>query len=337
MPLHISLDVGLKVLNTIEEAAIAIDKDIKALNGQQTTEINEIMENLKLVSSEILEKTEKPDDQIEDKNTTVKKVEIQDSSTLRKIDSGESYCEKTVQARRIQQQYKEHIKEIKDIEKEKKLLEKELQVTQASYENLKKDFNEKRGNFQPKFCNVMDNMKLQRQVYHSGALVCNGVDKLTKNENISNISTVFKPLLIKLSDDSGKEFSSRENVVKMRTLLTKFKQCYDIYSVSRALCRHEASLRSIRCSSMGCWFPVNFPVVSIIPKFHVLTYHIPEKARSRITVEMEGEHSSESIHTVVNLLNRAYYAVQNVTIRLELVFKAQSLRNNRTLKISENQ
>ena len=80
--------------------------------------------------------------------------------------------------------------------KGEKLLEKELQVTQASYKNFQKDFNEKQGIFQTKFCNVIDNMKLQCQVYHSGALVGNNVHKLTKNENISNISTVFKPLLI---------------------------------------------------------------------------------------------------------------------------------------------
>ena len=124
----------------------------------------------------------------------------------------------------MQPQYKEHTMEIKDIEKEKMLLEKELPVTQASYENLQKDFNEKRSIFQTKFCDVMDNMKLQSQVCHSGALVGN-VHKLTKNEYISNISTVFKPLLIKLSDDLEKEFSSHKNVVKMRTLLTKFKLC----------------------------------------------------------------------------------------------------------------
>ena len=35
MSLHISLGVGLNALNTTEEAAIAIDNDIKALNGQQ--------------------------------------------------------------------------------------------------------------------------------------------------------------------------------------------------------------------------------------------------------------------------------------------------------------
>ena len=56
MPLHILLGVCHKVLNTIEKAAIAIDNDMKALNGQQTTEIHDIMENLKLVSSEVLEK-----------------------------------------------------------------------------------------------------------------------------------------------------------------------------------------------------------------------------------------------------------------------------------------
>ena len=183
------------------------------------------------------------------------------------------------------------------------MLDKELQVTQASYENLQKDFNEKRGIFRTKFRNVMDNMNLQRQVYHSGA----------KNENISNISTFFKPLLIKLSDDLEKEFSSHENVVKMRTLLTKFKQCYDIYSVLRPLCRHEVALLSIRCSGLGCWFPVSFPLASIVPKFHVLSYHILEKAHSRSKVRMEAEHSAESIHTVVNSLNRTYCPECNKT------------------------
>ena len=47
---------------------------------------------------------------------------------------------------------------------------------------------------------------------------------------------------------------------------------------------------------------------------------------------MEAEHASESIHGVINSLNRTYHTVQNVNKRLELVFKTQSLRSNRTLK-----
>ena len=82
------------------------------------------MENLKMVSSEILEKNEKLaqlDDQIEVKNSTVKKFEIQNSSALGKSGSGKSYREKTVQARKIQQQYEVYIMEIKVIEKAKKI------------------------------------------------------------------------------------------------------------------------------------------------------------------------------------------------------------------------
>ena len=69
-------------------------------------------------------------------------------------------------------------------------------------------------------CDVMDEMNLQGQVYHSGSLVGNNVHKLTKPENISKISNVFKPLSIPLSSGELKGFSTNENVVRMRTLLT---------------------------------------------------------------------------------------------------------------------
>ena len=114
----------------------------------------------------------------------------------------------------------------------------------------------------------MDNMKLQCQVYHNGALVVNNVHKLTKNENISNISTVFN-FVDKLSDDLEKEFYSHENVVKMRILLTKFKQCYDnVYSVSRPLCRHLHML-----FKSGVLVPSQlsscFNFTKILPKFYL--------------------------------------------------------------------
>ena len=48
MPLHISLGVGLRILNIVEEEAISIDKEIKTENGQQTNEIAEIMNRLQI-------------------------------------------------------------------------------------------------------------------------------------------------------------------------------------------------------------------------------------------------------------------------------------------------
>ena len=64
----------------------------------------------------------------------------------------------------------------------------------------------------------------------------------------------------------------------------------------------------------------------MIRKFHVLTYHIPEKARMRKTVGMEAEQCSESIHPIVNELQRKYNTVQNSKKRLELIAKSQILK-----------
>ena len=59
MPLHISLGIGVKVLNTIEEQTVSLYNQIKAENRQQTGEINEIMRNLEILTTDILDKNEK--------------------------------------------------------------------------------------------------------------------------------------------------------------------------------------------------------------------------------------------------------------------------------------
>ena len=118
MPLHISLGFGLKVLNTIKENAIAIDNEIKSENGQQTKEINQIIENLKVMSFELQDKKEKIyqiNEEIELKTFTLQNLE----QHIKKTDNGKSYCDKTTAAKKIQQQHKQKTKEIKSIEKEK--------------------------------------------------------------------------------------------------------------------------------------------------------------------------------------------------------------------------
>ena len=86
-----------------------------------------------------------------------------------------------------------------------------------------------------------------------------------------------------------KLFSSHHLKVNTRTLLEKFRQCYDLYSVARPLCKHEVDLLALRCPSFGSWPPTNFADESITPKMHVLTYYIPEKAKIMRTVGLETE------------------------------------------------
>jgi len=73
------------------------------------------------------------------------------------------------------------------------------------------------------------------------------------------------------------------------------------------------------------------PWHQLTSKIHVLTFHVPEKAISKGTVGMEAEHCSESIHPVVNKLDRIYATTQNTCDRLALVAKSQWLQSDSTL------
>ena len=59
MPLHISLGVGLKILNVIEGKAIKLDNEIKQDKGLQTDQITDIMEEMKILLGSISEEEEK--------------------------------------------------------------------------------------------------------------------------------------------------------------------------------------------------------------------------------------------------------------------------------------
>ena len=122
----------------------------------------------------------------------------------------------------------------------------------------------------------------------------------------------------KLQNGGCQTFTSSNMMSKVSTLLTKLSLCYRLYS-------------PVRCASFGCWVPVNFTSISLLRKFHVLTYHVPEKAVKKGTVGMEAEHCSESIHPVVNKLERMYATTQNACDRLALVAKSQWLQSNSTL------
>ena len=246
--------------------------------------------------------------------------------------TGRIYDVKTVEARAAQKLHKNLSNEIAELEKRNKIITNTIENSKEDLATAQLKFEKGKDVFQTDLCNAIDSMKLKRQVYHSGAIVGNDVDKLTTPENIKKLSGVFKPRSIELPDRQIKVYSDTRKSVKMNVLLTKFQQCCVLYSKSRPLCKHEVAMLSLRCASFGSWFPVNFPNESVKPKFHCLTYHVPEKAKLRGTVGMETENCSEMIHPVVNKLNRTYHTVQNVHKRLELITKSQWLKSNKTIR-----
>ena len=164
------------------------------------------------------------------------------------------------------------------------------------------------------------------QIYHKGALVGNDVAKILQPVHIKKIVHIFEPIEIKLKHGEKQVFSDHKLMSKISTMLTKLSQCFKLYSASAPLCPHEIAILGARSASFGRWFPITFLNTNLLRKFHV-----PEKAILMGTVGMEAEHCSESIHPVVNKLDRMYATTQNTCDRLALVAKSHLLQSESTL------
>ena len=179
------------------------------------------------------------------------------------------------EARLVQKQYKELTATNLKLNKKQKETQRQSDSVLKNLTSAKDEFESKRGPFKEKLRSVLEGLHLERQAYHSRALVGNDVHKLTKTDTINKIAKVLKPFQVKLPDGNQEKFSSVEKMNKIHTLLTKFGLCFELYTKNRPLCRHEMALLSVRCASSGCWMPVNYPEVVMIRKFHVIKQTIP--------------------------------------------------------------
>ena len=237
----------------------------------------------------------------------------------------------TVEAVKARERARELKKDRDEQQQQAKQHQDQLKAAKEQLTTITAKINNLKGPFQRKLDGVLERMNLKKQVYHKGALVGNDVAKILHPGNIGKIVNCFKPLKVKLQHGEHKVFSDQRSMNKVSTLLTKLSQCFQLYSLSTPLCRHEVAFLAVRCASFGHWFPKTFPNTNLLRKFHVLTFHVPEKAISKHTVGMEAEHCSESIHPVVNRLERTYATTQNTCDRLALIAKSQWLQSNSTL------
>ena len=311
MPSHISLGVGLQVLNIVEKEAIKLDDTVREAEGQPNENISTLMDELtKLgdIYSEQIEKLNLMKAKRDESSSYLSEFTKERANFLEKngrkyVDVTPAGCNIKANHRKLKLEHDKAVKQLKQIEKDTEMLSKHV-------DEKKRELEGKKGHFQSKFCEVIDNINLHRQAYHSHALVGNDVHKFTKTKNIKQLADVFKPTVIRQADNKSSMFSSERLRNKIKTLLWKFIDYYKMYSIKRPLCKHEVALLTVRCASLGSWMPGSFPDESIIRKFHVLTYHIPQKARKRKSVGIEAEHYSEAIHPVINELDRKYHCVQ---------------------------
>ncbi len=332
MPLHLALGLALQIVNLCEEAAAALDGDIRKAKGQTSDTVtqkyrlaadlankkNQVEENLNHCTVQVADMQEQIVDMTHEHPEFHQRVEghLVDRS------------KEAVEARK-------HLRQLKS---SKNQLDKELKVKQQQLNDIEKEIKQieefiekEKGPFLEKFHNTMEQLNLKRQVYHKGALIGKDVEKIfgSQGQVIRNkISHVFHPQDIAVENETVRTFGSYMLAQKKRTLMEKFSAIYVLMAPSRLLCRHEVTLLKARCYSFGNWFPFNYPATGMKRKFHIVTHHVPEKAELRATVGMEAEHISESIHPVINRLKRRYSTVQSLKDQLPLICKDQWLLTN---------
>ena len=331
-PLHIGLGIGLNVLNIIENGAIDLDKSIKEDKGQY-----DAFETVYAQQREILSKYREVEDKANKHQENID--QIQENIDTIKTDRAIFFEKRNATTNKknsdLAKGVRDHVaalgKEIESVKKSMAKVAKEQKKLENLLAKATEELNKIRGPFKRKFDDVLDSLHLQRVAYHSGSIVGPDVKKITRTKNIKAIGKVFSPIKLPGPDGEIKKYGSSELQAKFTTLLFKFQACYDLFTANRPLCRHEVELLALRCSSFGCWFPVNFPEESLKRKFHLLTVDVPHQARLLHTIGMITEQTIESIHPYINKLDRLFCTTQNKKDKALLIIKQHNLYSEPTL------
>ena len=170
----------------------------------------------------------------------------------------------------------------------------------------------------------MNSLKLKRVMYHSGALIGPDVHKVLQPESIQKFGDIFSPF--DCDTKAGMQtFGSVNLVNKVKDLLTKFANCYHLYTKNAPLCRHEVEQLCLNCMEYGSWFTQQFPDATLKPKFHMLVVEMPRQVRRLRSIGMLTEEVSESIHPYINKLERMFASTCDVAERQKLTMRQHNL------------
>ena len=106
---------------------------------------------------------------------------------------GRAFVNTSKEARLVQKQYKELTATNLKLKKKQKETQRQSDSVLKNLTSAKAEFGSKRGPFQEKLCSVREGLHLERQAYHSRALVGNDVHKLTKPDTINKIAKMLCP------------------------------------------------------------------------------------------------------------------------------------------------
>ena len=107
------------------------------------------------------------------------------------------------------------------------------------------------------------------------------------------------------------------------TLFSKLAQVFSLATANHALCKHEVMFLKVRCYSLGCFWPVNYPNANVKPKLHLLAHHFPQKAERQGSVGTGTEQLIEGMHPVMNQRECQYASIRDPKQQMALMAKSQ--------------
>ena len=178
----------MQFLNIAENIAVSLDIDVRKENGLTSnglieaynkehalvSEISDLTNQIQHTESEI---TTLEENRIDVKTSYLQHFEKQNGKSLPQNQEAKACCQ---QFSVLTKQLSENKSELKRQTKLKISKENELK-------ELDKYISQIKGPFKTKFDNLMDSLNLKRQVYHSGALVGNDIDRIYGNAGRKNL------------------------------------------------------------------------------------------------------------------------------------------------------
>ena len=193
-PLYISLGLGLKNVDVAEQLAIAEDKKIKEENGITSENMLQLLHDRDSCCTQIAN--------LENQQNDLKSSLLATENSLEILKNNNGFAfeklngklkDKSKNAILIRKHGNELKKRVDKFEKDLKENEKQQKEKKLTLAEHLANIDKCKGPFKAEFDRVTDSFKLEQTVYHSGALVGNDVNKLTKTANIKKLCNVFKP------------------------------------------------------------------------------------------------------------------------------------------------
>ena len=109
------------------------------------------------------------------------------------------------------------------------------------------------------------------------------------------LTSLLGPRVVLDQQGVKKTVGSHHLMQQYRMLFRKFQLCRELYR-KEVMCRHEVCKLVARTTSMGNCVPVNFPQMTITPKFMQLVVEFPKRAIKFASIGDSTEQSIENMH-----------------------------------------